>query len=129
MNEKEIRIGNIVSCFYRNENTVEVIKSIWYNDEEKLYKVKFESGHFSGTNGISINGIMPIKLTEEILEKIGFKSTDDYLHFGDFTLNCYKDGFMICVNENDRHITKPISFIHELQNVYSELINKELEIR
>jgi hypothetical protein len=54
MNEKEIRIGNIVSCFYRNEKVVEVIKSIWYDSIEKSYNVEFDSGHFSGTKGISI---------------------------------------------------------------------------
>lgn len=76
MNEKKIRIGNIVSCFYKNEKTIEVIKSIWYDDEEKLYKVEFESGHFNATNGIAISGIMPILLTKELYNKIELSNKD-----------------------------------------------------
>lgn len=64
-----------------------------------------------------------------MLENIGFKLIEDYLYLGEFTLNYYKDGFMICVNENDRHITKPISYVHELQNLYYDLTDKELEIK
>ena len=76
MNEKEIRIGNIVSCFYRNEKVVEVIRSIWYDSIEKSYNVEFDSGHFSGTKGISINGIMPIPITKELYNKIEEENKD-----------------------------------------------------
>ena len=73
--------------------------------------------------------IYPIPLNKQLLENIGFKFSNDYAYLGEFTLNYYKDGFMISVNENDRHITEPISFVHELQNLYYALTGKELEIK
>ena len=88
---------------------------------------------FEGNDGdcFENNGdeIYPIPLNGKMLENIGFKLIEDYLYLGEFTLNYYKDGFMICVNENDRHITKPISYVHELQNLYYDLTDKELEIK
>lgn len=128
MKKEDLRIGNIVSCFYKNKKVVEAIKSIWYDSKEKLYKVEFESGHFGSTNGVSISAIMPILINTKMLENIEFKLIEDYLYLGEFTLNYHKDGFMICVNENDRHITKPISYVHELQNLYHALTGKELKI-
>ena len=76
MKKEDLRIGNIVSCFYRNEKVVEVIKSIWYDSIEKSYNVEFDSGHFSGTKGISINGIMPIPITKELYNKIEEENKD-----------------------------------------------------
>ena len=126
----------------KNKNTVNDLQLgnwLYYTEETKFPMQVSALGKdwvqldFEGNDGdcFENNGdeIYPIPLNGKMLENIGFKLIEDYLYLGEFTLNYYKDGFMICVNENDRHITKPISYVHELQNLYYDLTDKELEIK
>lgn len=86
MTASELRIGNWVMCQCRGEYKPHTIKSIWYNDEEKLYFVELDNGFKCNVNGIS-----PIELTNELLEKIGFRKNS----FGWWRLNKRNDKFMI----------------------------------
>ena len=148
MNEKELRIGNFVLCSYRYELCVEVIKSIYYDDIEGIYKVEFESGHFSGTNGVSLRGISPIPLNRDALELAGFKYSGNHVYE-------YKDDENILFDEpNDWNNAKdyPIQivggsggyilvyiphgetiirclYLHQLQNFFYCITGKELEIK
>lgn len=44
MKVNELRVGNTIMCQYRDEYKPHTIKSIWYNDEEKLYFVELANG-------------------------------------------------------------------------------------
>lgn len=82
----------------------------------------------------------PIELTEEVLEKIGFKkniiygSVIEYFPIDDnlASIFCTKEKQNIriqVVRENTSEtITKYIKYLHELQNAYYLLTNEELEV-
>lgn len=142
MDIKELRIGNTIMCQYREEYKPHTIKSIWYNDEEKLYYVELDNGF-----QCNINGITPIPITEELLLKIGFKKKRD----GCFHYSDHNDEFSIkfdlgyafieyanlCFNPEDVTETNYGSILelpntlhlHTLQNIWHILTGKELEIK
>lgn len=115
MRVEELRVGN----FVRHEGNVKEIANI-------IGKVS-KSVEFMSWKKVHISNIEPIELTEEILLKCGFEPTYfvsnnklasyriyniDFLN-PDFTLVWFK--------------TK-IEYLHQLQNLYFALTNKELEI-
>lgn len=136
MDIKELRIGNIVMCQCRGEYKPHTIKSIWYNDEEKLYYVELDNGF-----QCNINGITPIPITEELLLKIGFKKAVDanslYRYAIDnclFEIRLWNSGTLIKL-ENYRedcvrkvHLPKTPN-LHQLQNSYNLATGEELEIK
>ena len=117
----DLRLGNWL--YYTKETMFPMQVYALGNDWVQLDFEGNESDVFENTD----KEIYPIPLNKQLLENIGFKFSNDYAYLGEFTLNYY--GFMISVNENDRHITKPISYVHELQNLYHALTGKELEIK
>lgn len=142
MKTQELRIGNTIMCQCRGEHKSHTIKSIWYNDEEKLYFVELDNGFKCNVNGIS-----PIPITEELLLKIGFKKKrDGYLHYSDyndefsikFTLGyAFIEYANLCFNPEDVTETNYGSsfefpntlHLHTLQNIWHLLTGKELEIK
>lgn len=136
MDIKELRIGNTVMCQCRGEYKPHTIKSIWYNDEEKLYYVELDNGF-----QCNINGITPIPITEELLLKIGFERNND---MPPYILDLDK-GRRVYMFKNtygwilqyvrygvgyDETVSKNIvMFVHQLQNAYYLATGKELEIK
>lgn len=142
MDIKELRVGNTIMCQCRGEYTPHTIKSIWYNDEEKLYYVEFDNGFQCNLGGIS-----PIPIIEELLLKIGFKKDRN----GYFNYREYNDELSIRFNPNYTYIeyanlhfnpedvtetnySSSLEFpntlhLHTLQNIWHLVTGKELEIK
>lgn len=71
--------------------------------------------------------IEPLKLTESILMKCGFKK----LKQTEYTVNTFElDGIRIWVKNGRFYVSSlfPIDYLHELQQLYKILAKQELEI-
>lgn len=75
--------------------------------------------------------VKPILLNHELLLKIGFKQDSSRLFI------CPRTGFELfyiggeyeaCVNNAEYRISEPITFLHQLQNLYYSLERKQLKI-
>ena len=142
MDIKELRIGNAVMCQCRGEYKPHTIKSIWYNDEEKLYFVELDNGFQCNLGGVS-----PIPITDELLLKIGFKKGwngyfayrehNDELSIRFCENYTYIEYANLCFNPEDVTETNYCSslefpntlHLHTLQNIWHLLTGKELEIK
>lgn len=125
MKPQELRIGNTIMCQCRGEHKPYTIKSIWYNDEEKLYYVELDNGF-----QCNINGITPIPITDELLLKCGFEQCG-YL-FKTLFIEMYEvtNGWHLHI-DNERFETAlsiTTKYVHQLQNAYYLATDKELEI-
>lgn len=139
---QEFRIGNAIMLQCRGEYKSHTIKSIWYNDEEKLYYVEIDNGFQCNLGGIS-----PIPITEELLLKIGFKKDRNgyfnYSKYNDelsirFTPNYttieYANLFHCPEDVTETNYCSSLEFpnsicIHTLQNIWYLLTGNELEIK
>jgi hypothetical protein len=108
MKATQFRIGNLVS---------------WKNDSGKEFEITLQSLY----EGANLDW-MPIPITEEWLLRFGFKKTNmlgfriktdeyEYIEFNSVLL-CWVNG-----------TKKPIKYIHQLQNVYFALTQKELKLK
>jgi hypothetical protein len=70
----------------------------------------------------------PIPLTEEWLLKFGFEKRNNYYFIDtDYRVAYIKDHFAISVGDDEYGIVlRKIEYVHELQNIYFALIEKEL---
>ena len=116
MESKELRIGNLVDIY--RESGLDLIPCknsvIDVEDLRCIFKDYIQAE--------------PIPLTEEWLLKFGFTRTsgwDDYEGWikDDVEIECniYTFNYVNCID-------KEIKYIHQLQNLYFALTNKELEI-
>lgn len=70
----------------------------------------------------------PIPLTEEWLEKFGFKKEKKFLFsYKNFYINFHQEG--IATTFLDTHLINGIGYVHQLQNLYFALTEEELEIK
>lgn len=118
---RELRLGNLIN----NEQRTEVIRFVdkWrvqcylINDKEE------------NVTYVPINLIKPILLTEEWLIKFGFKVWGGANVFAD------KDNFWVMEKGEEEecfycdHLELNIKHVHQLQNLYFSLTNKELTIK
>lgn len=131
MNKNELRIGNSV-----NE---EVLGNCEVSDIcEHVVMVKVNNGELDGTISkvtytLNYCCINPIKLTEKWLLDFGFKKEDDCDWYNksvgkrkELSYNtktkCFVIGFKSYYSDN----FSTIKYVHELQNLYFALTNKEL---
>lgn len=133
MKINELRVGNTVMCQCRGEYKPHTIKSIWYNDEEKLYYVELDNGF-----PCNVGGISPIPLTKEFFEKNGFIKQNDfedvlYYRSEDMRMQVYENYLGWVVNIDDEECTMVFSNnltdVHELQNAYYISTGKEMEVK
>jgi len=110
MNEKELRIGNIVSI---ENKEVEV-------DGKLIFQL--EKSNFVGCD---TSDLKPIPLTEEWLLGFGFKNGEKNI----FSFTKYMD-LRIIGNENDYNglWIGNILYVHSLQNLYFALTGDELTL-
>lgn len=138
MKTNELRIGNFVAT--DNENTPLRIESI-EDRENNLFYVKTSTIEgFVGRKGLlPISVLKGIELTEEWLFKLGFqirteKNGNGYFLPGlTFFAIVKKNGnsFYNMKNMNDAGditFTRHIEYVHQLQNMYFELSEKELKL-
>jgi len=115
MTANEVRIGNLVY-----NTTLKLTKAIDTLDIRYLAEGKFEN-HFQ-----------PIRLTDEWLEKLGFKiNMDNFDWNAGIGTNCIGD-FELSLRHTDnvgwfyKSKCTPIKYVHQLQNLYFALTGKEL---
>ena len=117
MRVEELRVGNWVNYLGDNMQFDEIDLSYLFNPSIDIYKTDLE----------------PIPLTEEILLKCGFEKSawDNYSTFRN--MFCSEGCVVIslehsCIEIGDLMLDINIKHLHQLQNLYFELTNKELEI-
>jgi hypothetical protein len=123
MKANDLRIGNLVLALTGETKYTEVVVNTifgyginsYYNEAEYVY-----------------DEIKPIPLTEEWLLKFGFTPNkyNDEFTLGDIMLDCEyteKDTYNLSIGEYQSPIE--IHYVHQLQNLYYALTNKELTIQ
>lgn len=132
MNVNELRIGNY---FKTNSETHKVLSIEWYELDEKYYIYSDDGCCVS-----SLDDLIPIPLTEEILLKCGAEYlgfVDEFNEIKEYDLNYgVKVDFYVKINEFDVYYCNNIIEccddneikLHELQNLYFVLTKKELKI-
>ena len=124
MKENDIRIRNKLLLY----NEVVKVTEIGFKDDDFYLRVEGKK------NGYYIDQFEPIEITEDILLDKGFKKRgqfwfDLYLdEITKLTLSWYVDGridFEISINKICFDISH-IKYLHQLQNLYFTLTNKEL---
>ena len=77
------------------------------------------------------SNIYAIELTEEWFIKFGFEKTwfgYEIISTG-IEIEPLKNGdYTICINSNEYHVGESFKYVHQLQNIYFALTNKELKL-
>jgi hypothetical protein len=117
MKANELRIGNLTYRIeVKNKNNT-VIDDITIYDIERIQEVHDKTFTYE-----------PIPLTGEWLQKFGFQTEQSFVYeLDDITINTSRGLMCIftkCKNNVEIEITE---YVHQLQNLYFALTNKELE--
>lgn len=120
--------------------TVDLRIGNWITVSEVTYRVTALSEtkvHFKGRKGgVSHEEIHPIPITQEILEKAGFKKKEksdlfDKFPNEGFTYHLYSHKVMIFHGPHNtlcHWLSTQIDYLHQLQNLYYCLTGRELSI-
>lgn len=133
MNPKELMIGNFVyaKAYWGSKYELELVTVTEVNEDEVFHNA-------CGLDGSCSCDIEPIELTEDWLNKFGFKTeisdSDDYyksetwfLEYDGVTFVMCKEGLRLMYFDWQSEI-KSIKYVHQLQNLYCILTSKELKI-
>lgn len=135
MEAKELMVGDIVSLFDEDGYIIPTkIKEI--RDETVIASIDSDDIY----DELDYEGIMPIPLTQEILENSGFGHhvTEEYSDSFDgtegnlaYVFNKTTDGYMSCIDiTHSFTITGLIKYVHELQHILRLCgIDKEIVIQ
>ena len=117
----QFRIGNLVE--YRITDKFDDRKEWW-----EVSEIDADDIHWLSKVDTEDEDFRPIPLTEEWLLKFGFVKKLSNYELENFRFHVNKpsnyDGFLFC--EGYSVITDKIHFVHQLQNLYFALNNKEL---
>ena len=114
MNAKDFRIGNLV---YSKSCNCNFPKGIIEVDFEAFRKIHLFD---------ALSGLEPIQLTEEWLLNFGYEVTFvDFRHFYKLKDLYLDDNFQPC----DTFIRYDLKYVHQLQNLYFALTQKELNYK
>ena len=124
MKTSELRLGNLI----QSGDDIFVVTSLSRNS------IGYE--HIEGKDaGYGVETIMPglscdleyVPLTDFWLIRFSFK-TDGYMYWiDDFCIGFFADGLWFCpTGQVSFKIGKKIAYVHELQNLYFDITNKEL---
>jgi len=123
INAKELRIGNFVINANKKNVKTENVKFTGYSKLTDWYRI----------NEIGDSFYDPILLTEEILHKCSFGKVgfyDNVYHLNNFRiyLDKSKNTFLLKYEEGNNNLEIEVISLHQLQNLYFILTNKELEV-
>lgn len=126
MNVNELRRLNLVNY----QGVVKIVNSISISMVGLSYRMNIDEFEYAN---IPIKNIKPIPLTEEILLKCGFEyDTLDWLYLRRKRFNFCTDRSVnmgvVYVNINGCDLGLELEYLHQLQNLYFALTQKELEI-
>jgi len=123
MKETELRVGNLIII---NEE-VDMITGIWH--EIRSHGVSNIFIQAKNDLDYPIKDIKPVLLTKEWLLKFGFRGEDRYfLSPNGYVLMLQKNG-VIKFNGLIFNESKRILYVHQLQNLYFAVTQKELTIK
>jgi hypothetical protein len=115
----EFRIGNYIYYF----GVLEVVDINFLISLEEKRAINQEI----------IIGPQPIKIDEDWLKRLGLTKWDGcdwWKHSEDsFELALEEEGYYLSINLNEYITAEPIHYIHQLQNLYFALYQKELTIK
>lgn len=127
MKNTELKIGNYV------QHNDEIIKV------EQITKRKIgyhKNGDKSRMHYLKYSEIKPIEITEDILIRLGFEETFDdtypeILRYDKIKVIKFDERLLVNIFNNciDCHFSDRIKYIHELQNAYYAINNKELHLQ
>ena len=133
MEASELRMGNYVE-YCRNPLVYELkqIKGIDYGGEGLFIQYYSQDG---SQYPINIKNLNAIPLTEDWLLKFGFeKKGNEYLIWKDndplgieVVFWKFKEFYVNLVSPEYNHELKNVKYVHQLQNLYFALTNKELK--
>jgi hypothetical protein len=118
MKASELRIGNYY-MFADNDGIVcRQVKEIKHN----------QFGLLSDYDGVNFENCRPLNLTEDWLFKFGFKGTEGYYYDSEIGAIefYYEEEILVCDIYNYRN--ESVEYVHQLQNIFFALTNKELKI-
>lgn len=138
----ELRVGNILSYGFQKEIVLRIVKTIGETgiNGEMLYEHPDEGTEPSFSED-EYEVLQPIPLTPEILVKAGFKkssitsSKNVYYEINvgasNYLFQLLPDGTVFYGNWFESGFTResrPLSSLHDLQNLYFALVGEELEL-
>lgn len=132
MEPTELRIGNFIQYNSPDHSICfDLVVGINYSDDFHVHMVELH-----GRTPININGISPIPITPEWLERLGFRDTSTkhgewFLELDDsFKIIITWYGGIIELTTFDIQQPFPyIKSIHQLQNLYHALTGQELTVK
>ena len=116
MKANELRIGNLVI----HEQTTHIIKNVLENTCVSDWVEAKEVDNYTH----NYNEIKPIPLTEEWLFKFGFKDNNFCYEFEEHEIKILEDGTYIYWVDSGYICS--FKYVHQLQNLYFALTQKEL---
>jgi len=123
--ENELRLNNLVMVNYKTDL---LSKVTWI--QEGSINVTFDRQP-DLVNGIvcSVNDLIPIPLTEEWLIKFGAKQKNEYwFEFHTYCIIKHTTFIEFYSSVEGDFICNSVKYVHQLQNIYFALTNKELEL-
>lgn len=130
VDSKELRKGNYIKC------TVHL--PIGYNKPKTIYTkiTEIRDGYVETDSGIhKYSEVDEIELTENILLNSGGKKiSDNEIIFGDsdndntIIISITEDSGKFYLEENGEKYSVPIESVHHFQNIYFDLMGKEIEM-
>ena len=124
INAKEIRIGNLVE--YRITDKLDERKEWW-----EVSEIDAADIHWLSKVDTKDEDFRAIPITEELLEKLGFKQNkfDKVFEVENCQIEIYFfDNDIKCTVCVDSVINKNIKHVHQLQNLYFALTGSELTV-
>lgn len=121
MKVQDLRVGNLLT--YNNK----------YFKVLEIYQEKIKSQSNKGIVEFNLSELKPIPLTEEILIELGFKKKGDFFFDWYLAIEHFRYGvYIITYDENPKFVSRVgrhgFKHVHQLQNLYYSLTNKELKI-
>lgn len=129
MDKTDFRLGNLIIAKYYDENGVEqeTIAEISGISEDALFGDEWAFMLTTGLETEDYHGMTPIELTREILLKCGGTFMFNEVHFINMCLEYFDDKLCYSGGEGIK-LSSEIQYVHQLQNLYYALTNKELKI-
>jgi hypothetical protein len=124
----EIRIGNYFH-YDKNSGYIGKVEGIYKYDDK--YRIRLENTSIDWGADLKLSQMQPIPLTEEWLLKFGFKDNGYYYYIKSFKIAWAIRIIKTNIKSGFSEVKNSISLrhVHQLQNLYFALTNKELTIK
>jgi hypothetical protein len=129
MNEQELRIGNWVEWEDESKEQIRISSISYSGTPVNTYFI----GYDNNKKEAALWEFCPIPLTEEWLERLGFRKVPVYKgNLSHLQWNKDYNGFFVGLQIHEGGLyygRMEIKYVHQLQNLYFALTGEELEIK